>query len=111
VVQERFERLVELVDDLAWQENRRLVGETVEVLFAEGEGRKDGATHRLSGRAQDNRLVHVRIPDGQPLPRPGDIATAVVTYAAPHHLIADQGFAGLIRTAGGDAWDRDHPSI
>ena len=28
------------------------------MLVAEGEGRKDLATHRLSGRARDNRLVH-----------------------------------------------------
>ena len=27
-------------------------------MVAEGEGRKDAATHRLSGRAPDNRLVH-----------------------------------------------------
>ena len=26
--------------------------------MAEGEGRKDAATHRMSGRARDNRLVH-----------------------------------------------------
>ena len=31
---------------------------TVEVLVAEGEGRKDAATRRLSGRARDGRLVH-----------------------------------------------------
>ena len=39
-------------------ENRALVGRTVEVLVAEGEGRKDAATHRMSGRAPDSRLVH-----------------------------------------------------
>ena len=27
-------------------------------MVAEGEGRKDAATHRLSGRGPDNRLVH-----------------------------------------------------
>ena len=58
VVQQRYERLVALQDDMAWAENRALVGRTVEVLVAEGEGRKDGATHRMSGRARDNRLVH-----------------------------------------------------
>ena len=45
---------------IAWAENKRLVGRAVEVLVAEGEGRKDDATHRLSGRAPDNRLVHFR---------------------------------------------------
>jgi len=28
------------------------------VLVADGEGRKDEVTHRMSGRARDNRLVH-----------------------------------------------------
>jgi len=107
VVQARYERLVEVIDEIAWAENRRLVGSDVEVLFATGEGRKDGQTHRMSGRARDNRLVHVAVPDDPALrPRPGDIATARVTYAAPHHLIADTGLTNLIRTAGGDAWAR-----
>jgi tRNA-2-methylthio-N6-dimethylallyladenosine synthase len=34
----------------------------LDVLVAEGEGRKDGATHRKSGRAPDNRLVHFAVP-------------------------------------------------
>jgi len=105
VVQERYDRLVELVDEIAWAENKRLVGTQVEVLFATGEGRKDDRTRRMSGRALDNRLVHVAVPDDPAArPRPGDVATATVTYAAPHHLIADTGFSGLIRTAGGDAF-------
>ncbi len=88
VVQERYERLVALVNDIAWEENRALLGSEVEVLVASGEGRKDGATSRISGRARDNRLVHVDV--GQaPTPMPGDLVTARVTYAAPHHLVAD----------------------
>ena len=58
VVKDRYERLVALVNEIAWEENKALVGRTVELLVAEGEGRKDAATHRLSGRAPDNRLVH-----------------------------------------------------
>ncbi|MDR0283985.1 MAG: tRNA (N6-isopentenyl adenosine(37)-C2)-methylthiotransferase MiaB [Propionibacteriaceae bacterium] len=106
VVQERYERLVEVIDAIAWAENKALVGREVEVLFATGEGRKDGTTRRLSGRARDNRLVHVAVPEGAAVPRPGDLARATITYAAPHHLIADAGFTGLIRTPGGDAWER-----
>jgi tRNA-2-methylthio-N6-dimethylallyladenosine synthase len=66
---------------------------------AEGEGRKDGATMRMSGRARDNRLVHFEACDA----RPGDVVTAEVTYAAPHHLVADRVHA-VRRTAGGNAW-------
>ena len=105
VVQERYERLVALVEEIAWQENRAQVGRTVEVMFAAGEGRKDAATARMSGRARDNRLVHVTVPeDPAARPRPGDIAETVVTYAAPHHLNADAGLSDLRRTRGGDAW-------
>ena len=65
VVQERYERLVELVNEIAWSENQAFEGREVEVLVAEGEGRKDLATERLSGRARDNRLVHfARTDDG-----------------------------------------------
>ena len=108
VVQERYERLVELVGDVAWDENKKLVGAPVEVLFAAGEGRKDSATARVSGRARDNRLVHVSVPEGAERPRPGDIGTVEITYAAPHHLVADGGITGLRRTRGGDAWDARH---
>lgn len=104
VVQERYERLVELVSDITLQENQRLVGETVEVMFAEGQGRKDAETMRVTGRARDNRLVHVAVPPGSEQPRPGDFAEARITYGAPHHLNADAGFTGLRRTGGGDAW-------
>src|SRR4051794_2416927 len=105
VVQERYERLVALVEDVAWAENRAQVGRTVEVMFADGEGRKDAATARMSGRARDNRLVHVRVPeDPAKQPRPGDLADVVLTYAAPHHLTADEGLLALRWTRGGDAW-------
>ena len=83
------------------------------VLVAEGEGRKDGATARVSGRAPDNRLVHFALPEGLPAdgaPRPGDVVTVQVTYGAPHHLVADAALAGgpfaVRRTRAGDAWER-----
>jgi tRNA-2-methylthio-N6-dimethylallyladenosine synthase len=105
VVQERYERLVALQEEMAWDENKKIVGRSLEVLVAEGEGRKDAATHRLSGRAQDNRLVHFALPEGVEKPRPGDVATVEVTYAAPHHLVADV-FGSVRRTRAGDAWER-----
>ncbi len=104
VVQERYERLVAVQDDIAWAENGRQVGRVLEVLVAEGEGRKDDATHRLSGRAPDNRLVHFAVPQRQQPPRPGDVATVEVTYAAPHHLVADGPTFAVRRTRAGDAW-------
>src|SRR5215211_5826223 len=108
VVQERYERLVTLQEEISWEANRKQEGRVLEVLVAEGEGRKDGATHRLSGRAPDNRLVHFAVPAGAPVPRPGDVARVGVTYGAPHHLVADAALAGgtyeVRRTRAGDAW-------
>ncbi len=135
VVQDRYERLADLVTDIAWEENKRLVGRRVELLVSEGEGRKDAATHRLSGRGPDNRLVHFRV-DGldtvslrspgstkeggstndslvepargtsaESRPRPGDLVTVEITKAAPHHLVADGPLLGVRRTRSGDAWE------
>ena len=108
VVQERYDRLIEVQEGISWAENRALEGREIEVLVATGEGRKDTATHRLSGRARDNRLVHFAVPEGAERPRPGDMVTVGVTYGAPHHLVADAALSAgryaVRRTAGGDAW-------
>ena len=133
VVQERFERLMALQDRISAQESAAQIGRTVEVLITEGAGRKDEASHRLTGRAADNRLVHVGLPAGAPavregmglddprvaadvdprLPRPGDLVVARITNSAPYHLIADRPTTveGLVadefrvrRTRAGDAW-------
>ncbi|MPY82261.1 MAG: tRNA (N6-isopentenyl adenosine(37)-C2)-methylthiotransferase MiaB [Actinophytocola sp.] len=104
VVQDRYDRLVALQDEIAWQENKRLVGERVELLVASGEGRKDAATHRMSGRARDGRLVHFT-PTGDAVDgavRPGDIVTTTITYGAPHHLVADADLLSHRRTTAGD---------
>jgi tRNA-2-methylthio-N6-dimethylallyladenosine synthase len=108
VVQERYLRLVAVADEVAWTENRALEGQVVELMVAEGEGRKDAATLRLSGRARDNRLVHFTpvSADGASVDvRPGDMVEAVVTYAAPHHLVADGPVVSVRRTRAGDAWE------
>jgi tRNA-2-methylthio-N6-dimethylallyladenosine synthase len=103
VVQERYERLTALVEETTYAENQKLAGTTVEVLVAEGEGRKDAATHRMSGRARDNRLVHFT-PD-RTTPRPGDVVTVTVTRGAPHYLLSDAAPLSVRRTRAGDAWE------
>lgn len=105
VVKDRYGRLVELVNEIAWDENKRLVGRTLELMVAEGEGRKDAETLRLSGRAPDNRLVHFNQAGAEGV-RPGDMVTVEVTYAAPHHLVADGPVLAVRRTRSGDAWER-----
>jgi len=103
VVQERYERLIATLEEITWDENRKLVGETVEVLVAVGEGRKDERTGRMSGRVRDGRLVHFAT--GDTAPRPGDVVHTRITYAAPHHLNADGAPVSLRRTRAGDAWE------
>jgi len=104
IVQERYMRLSALQEEISWAQNKTQVGRTVDVMVAEGEGRKDGATHRLSGRAPDNRLVHFTAP-GVPV-RPGDVVTVDITYAAPHHLLAEGPTLTVRGTRAGDAWER-----
>ncbi|NQX12986.1 tRNA (N6-isopentenyl adenosine(37)-C2)-methylthiotransferase MiaB [Microbacteriaceae bacterium VKM Ac-2855] len=109
IVQERYERLTALQDAIGAEENARLVGRRVEVLVATGEGKRDEATHRLSGRAEDSRLVHFDVPSGSVVPRPGDVVSVTISRAAPFYLIADSADAAPLqvrRTRAGDAWDR-----
>ncbi|QYJ02751.1 tRNA (N6-isopentenyl adenosine(37)-C2)-methylthiotransferase MiaB [Nocardioides panacisoli] len=108
VVKDRYQRLVEVVNEIAWEENQALVGREVELLVAEGEGRKNAETHRLSGRGPDNRLVHFEADFSATAgePRPGDVVTVQITRAAPHYLVADGPVRALRRTRSGDAWER-----
>lgn len=103
VVTERYQRLIELQERISLQENQAQIGRTVELLVATGEGRKDAATARMSGRARDGRLVHFSPGPAAESIRPGDIVTTTVTGAAPHHLIADAPLATHRRTRAGDA--------
>jgi tRNA-2-methylthio-N6-dimethylallyladenosine synthase len=109
VVQERYDRLIALQERISWEENRKLIGTPVEVLVSTGEGKKDAETHRMSGRAEDSRLVHFEVPAGSEAPRPGDVVSVTITQAAPFHLLADSPDGGPLRirrTRAGDAWDR-----
>ncbi|MFC8682955.1 tRNA (N6-isopentenyl adenosine(37)-C2)-methylthiotransferase MiaB [Microbacterium ureisolvens] len=109
VVQERYERLVALQERISLEENQKQLGRELQVLVSTGEGKKDAETHRLTGRAEDNRLVHFEAPAGSDVPRPGDVVSVVVTHAAPFHLLADSADGAPLRirrTRSGDAWDR-----
>jgi tRNA-2-methylthio-N6-dimethylallyladenosine synthase len=107
VVQERYERLIALQEEITLEENQKLVGAEVELLVAAGEGRKNAETLRMSGRARDGRLVHFR-PEGNidGNIRPGDVVTLVVSAAAPHHLVADTPVLTHRRTRAGDSFEK-----
>jgi tRNA-2-methylthio-N6-dimethylallyladenosine synthase len=104
VVTERYDRLIAVQEEISWQQAKALQGTEVEVLVS-GDGRKDTATGRASGRARDGRLVHIATIDkaAQLLDvRPGDVVVATVSYAAPHHLVADTGISSHVRWRGAD---------
>jgi tRNA-2-methylthio-N6-dimethylallyladenosine synthase len=118
IVAERYQRLMATLEEITWAENSELIGTTQEVLVAVGEGRKDGATGRMSGRARDGRLVHFATHstadtatsvDGASI-RPGDIVHTEITYAAPHHLNADGAIRSHRRTRAGDAYEAGLPT-
>ncbi len=104
VVKDRYQRLHAVVEEVALRGNLAQIGRTVEVLVAAGEGRKDIATARRSGRARDGRLVHFS-PAGAVVDRsvrPGDVVTTEIGYAAPYHLVADGPVLSHRRTTAGD---------
>ena len=101
VVAERYGRLVALQDAITTAENVKQVGRRVQVLVAAGEGKRDAATGRISGRARDNRLVHLAGGAGV---RPGDLVEVEVTRGASHYLEADGGVLAHRRTRAGDAY-------
>ncbi len=79
VVQERFERLVELQNRISLELNREMVGKVFEGL-AEGPSKKD--ENVAATRTRGGKLLHV---PGQY--RPGTFLDVMVTSAAPHHLM------------------------
>jgi tRNA-2-methylthio-N6-dimethylallyladenosine synthase len=83
VVADRFERLRVVVERSGLARYQARVGRTEEIVI-EGPSKKDASV--LSGRTRQNKLVHVAT--AQPL-RPGTLATATITRAAPHHLIGE----------------------
>ncbi len=89
VVQERFERLVALQEEITQENLKAFEGRDVEVMITGTQGRKDAATHRVTGREKTGVLVHIGVPQGCEEPHIGDFVTATVTHAARHNLIAD----------------------
>ena len=74
VIKERFSRLTKLQYEHSLQSNKKLEGQTVEILL---EGRSEGSADILSGRTADNRLINVSY-DKEALPQNylGDDGTA-----------------------------------
>ena len=76
---------------IAWAENSRQLGRVVDVLIARGRGTQ-GRPHRAAVRPRPGQPARARGRRSRrsASPRPGDVVTAEITYAAPHHLVADR---------------------
>ncbi len=71
VMQERFDRLVAIVQSSAYRNNQRLVG-TVQEVLVEGVSRRDASV--ITGRTDSNKVVHA------PLPAGADAASVAGTF-------------------------------
>ncbi len=80
VVQERFDRLVELQQRISLDRSRAQVSGTFEVLV-EGAGKRGPSTQ---ARTRTNRIVH--LPDAL---EPGTFVHARITAASAHHLTGE----------------------
>jgi tRNA-2-methylthio-N6-dimethylallyladenosine synthase len=83
VVQERMQRLVEVVEASALRKHAERVGRTEELLV-EGPSKKDPAI--FSGRTRQNKLAHFAPDDAT---RVGALVAVRITSAAPHFLRGD----------------------
>jgi tRNA-2-methylthio-N6-dimethylallyladenosine synthase len=79
VVQERFDRLVELQTGISHEQNIKLIDSTQQVLV-EGPSKKD--TGKLTGRTRTNKLVHFDDTGAAA----GTFATVQIDAAHPHFL-------------------------
>lgn len=99
VVQDRYERLLDVQERISKSENMGLIGTRQELLVQAGGGRKNVQTQRMTGRARDGRLVHFTPTEGI---RPGDVVEVEITDAAPYFLTADSGVFNHRKTKAGD---------
>jgi tRNA-2-methylthio-N6-dimethylallyladenosine synthase len=82
-VQERMQRLVEVVEGSALRKHAERIGRTEELLV-EGPSKKDPAI--FSGRTRQNKLAHFAPDDAT---RVGGLVAVRITSAAPHFLRGD----------------------
>ncbi len=84
VVAERFDRIKAVIERSALVCHEARVGKVEEVLV-EGPSRKDPGV--LTGRTEQNKLIHFPLPAGHAAVPAGAFADVEVTAAAPHHLL------------------------
>ena len=103
IINERYERLAKVINEVILEQNKNQIGKTVEVLVSNNEGKRDQHVNTLSGRAKDNRLVHF-YPTAEQKIRPGDFVEVEITQAQPFYLFSDKTIINIKNTKAGDIW-------
>ncbi len=85
-------------------ENKKQVGRTLDVMVAEGEARRTEPPGASPGAPPTTGWS--TSPRPEKAVRPGDVVTVEITYAAPHHLLAEGTPLAVRSTRAGDAWER-----
>ena len=95
VIQERFDRLVDLVQKHAYELNQPEVGQTVKVLVEGGSKRDE---RMISGKSPKNQTVHALAPEGfTPEEMAGSFVDVKITEAKTWYLTGD-----VVSTASND---------
>ncbi|MFC7594014.1 30S ribosomal protein S12 methylthiotransferase RimO [Terrabacter sp. GCM10028922] len=90
VVAERLDRFTRLVEELNAQRAEERVGERVEVLVEEIDEEDGSVVGRAAFQGPDvDGVTTVRVPDGAPRPRVGDLVAAVVVGTEGIDLVAE----------------------
>jgi ribosomal protein S12 methylthiotransferase len=90
VVAERLDRFTRLVEELNTQRAEERVGEGVEVLVEEIDEEDGSVVGRAAFQGPDvDGVTTVRVPDGAPRPRVGDLVAAVVVGTEGIDLVAE----------------------
>jgi tRNA-2-methylthio-N6-dimethylallyladenosine synthase len=103
VINERYERLSKVINEVILEQNKKQVGKIVEVLVSNDEGKREQHINTMSGRAKDNRLVHF-YPNPEFKVRPGDFVEVEITQAQPFYLVSDKKIINVRNTKAGDIW-------
>ncbi|MGA1293223.1 MAG: tRNA (N6-isopentenyl adenosine(37)-C2)-methylthiotransferase MiaB [Candidatus Nanopelagicales bacterium] len=103
VINERYERLSKVINEVILEQNKKQIGKVVEVLVSNNEGKTEQHIKTMSGRAKDNRLIHF-FPSSEFNIRPGDFVEVEITQAQPFYLVSDKKILKVRNTKAGDIW-------
>ena len=103
VINERYERLSKVINEVILEQNKKQIGKVVEVLVSNNEGKTEQHIKTMSGRAKDNRLIHF-FPSPEFNIRPGDFVEVEITQAQPFYLVSDKKILKVRNTKAGDIW-------